>query len=58
MDLENIPKEVLEEAKKKGFNPDDILCITCAYKSCMQEKEGRNLLGNALKKNKKEESDG
>ena len=51
-ELEEIPEEVLKQAYKKGFNPNDIMCIMCAYKSCMQESKGRNLIANAMKKKK------
>jgi hypothetical protein len=52
-ELEELPDEVVSSAYSKGFNPNDILCITCAYKSCMQSHKGRDLISNALKKTKK-----
>lgn len=52
-EIENLSEEVLSSAYKKGFNPNDILCIMCAYKSCMQESKGRNLIANVIKNSKK-----
>lgn len=49
-EIENLPEEVISSGYSKGYNPNDILCRMCAYKSCMQEKEGRLLLGSKLKK--------
>ncbi|WP_297887566.1 hypothetical protein [Sulfurihydrogenibium sp.] len=49
-EIENLPEEVVSSGYSKGYNPNDLLCRMCAYKSCMQEKQGRLLLGNRLKK--------
>jgi len=48
-ELEELPEEVVSSAYSKGFNPNDILCITCAYKSCMQPHKGRDLISKAIK---------
>ncbi|MCX7761163.1 MAG: hypothetical protein N2Z81_08250 [Hydrogenothermaceae bacterium] len=55
-EIEDLPQEVKSSAYKYGYNPNDILCRICAYKSCMQQSEGRNLLGKALKKKEDENS--
>ncbi|WP_299237828.1 hypothetical protein [Sulfurihydrogenibium sp.] len=49
-EIESLPEEVIKNGYSKGYNPNDILCRMCAYKSCMQENPGRNLIKQALKK--------
>ncbi len=34
-EIENLPEEVVSSGYSKGYNPNDILCRMCAYKSCM-----------------------
>lgn len=52
-DLEK-EEEVITSSYSKGYNPNDILCRMCAYKSCMQPSEGRNLIKEKLKQRKNE----
>ena len=49
-EVENLSEEVLKEGYAKGYNPNDILCRMCAFKSCLYKSEGRNLIKEALKK--------
>lgn len=53
-EIENLPEEVIISSYSKGYNPNDILCRMCAYKSCMQPSEGRNLIKEKLKQRKDE----
>lgn len=50
--VENIPEEDTTSSHSKGYNPNDILCRMCGYKSCMQQSEGRNLIREKLKQRK------
>lgn len=56
-DLEEESNQLADEksASLYGYNPNDIMCRLCAYKSCMQESKGREIIKRAL--NKKSEKD-
>jgi hypothetical protein len=49
-EIENLPEEVVSSGYSKGYNPNDILCRMCAYKSCMYEDNGRKLISEKIKK--------
>lgn len=55
-EIQNLPEEVVASSYSKGYNPNDILCRMCAYKSCMQPSEGRNIIKEKLKQRKDENS--
>ncbi len=56
-DLEKEANQLADEksASLYGYNPNDIMCRLCAYKSCLQENNGRKIIKNAL--NRKSEKD-
>lgn len=54
-EIENLPEEVIISSYSKGYNPEDILCRMCAYKSCMQTSAGRNLIRERLKQRRDED---
>ncbi|MGC9120191.1 MAG: hypothetical protein ACP5G3_01910 [Sulfurihydrogenibium sp.] len=54
-EIENLPEEVVSSGYSKGYNPNDILCRMCAYKSCMHENNGRKLISEKIKKMLKKE---
>lgn len=49
-EVESLSEEILKNGYSKGYNPDDILCRMCGYKSCLYKNEGRNIIKEALKK--------
>ncbi|WP_456463773.1 hypothetical protein [Persephonella sp.] len=43
----------------KAYNPDDYLCQMCAYKSCLHQNKGRDILRKKfleISQNKKDEN--
>lgn len=36
----------------KAYNPEDFLCRVCAYKSCLYNNKGRDIISKAVKKAK------
>ncbi len=36
----------------KAYNPDDYMCRICAFKSCLYQNKGREIIASAVKKSK------